>query len=316
MPRSDRAESGVLTSVGYTPEMKIAVATSSDHPNLIADERSFVRALAGRGIEPVPAVWDDPTVDWASFRACLIRNTWDYTRKYDAFVEWIRRLGERTCVLNPAPVVLWNSHKSYLQDLASDGVAVPPLELVPRGAAAELRDVIARRPWESCVIKPAVGAGARRTNVFHVKQVSQAEAAESFLRESVQQSDTLVQQFVPEVASQGELSLIYFDREFSHAVCKTPKTGDFRCQEKYGGALTAIHPSNSLIAWGRAVCAAVERRFALRSRLLFARVDLIERNAGGPELIELELIEPELFLRTAPTAGARLAECVCRAMSP
>jgi glutathione synthase/RimK-type ligase-like ATP-grasp enzyme len=226
----------------------------------------------------------------------VIRTPWDYTARYDEFIAWVRDVGEQRPMVNPAEVLIWNSHKSYLRDLAGRGIPVVPTAVVPAAAGEEARTAALGRYEGDIVIKPAISVGADQT----LRVDASSPAAADHLGAITATGDALVQPFLPEITA-GEVSLIYFGGEFSHAVRKTPTVGDFRVQAIYGGAVSRCEPS----AAERSVAATTLA--ALGRPLAYARVDLVA-TSFGPMLMELELIEPQLFLDAAPGVPSRYAE--------
>jgi glutathione synthase/RimK-type ligase-like ATP-grasp enzyme len=155
--------------------------------------------------------------------------------------------------------------------------------------------LIKTQGWSHAVIKPAVSANAHLTESFSVPD---AENALAPFQSPAHRRDWIVQSFMPEIHSTGEISLIYFNKQYSHAVLKTPAQGDFRVQADYGGSATAYQPSQKLIEAGAEILARVPQT------LLYARVDGVVRN-NQLFLMELELIEPELFFHLAPCSRER-----------
>ncbi|HTR70101.1 MAG TPA: hypothetical protein VMH41_07715 [Mycobacteriales bacterium] len=251
-------------------------------------------ALAQRGVSTTIAGWG--TADSIDARLVVIRSTWDYTTQIEEFLAWTRETAARTRLVNPARVVGWNSHKSYLLDLARAGVPVVDTALVPRDASAPVRVEVLGRHDGEVVIKPAVSVGA----IGALRSRATSEQAQAHLEALSVQGDVLVQPFEPEIAA-GETSLVFFGAAFSHAVRKTPAAGDYRVQSIHGGAVERVEPSAAQDAVAKAALAAVG------DDLAYARVDLVE-TTSGPAVMELELIEPELFLRVDEDAPGRLAD--------
>lgn len=296
----------------------MALATSVGWPDLAPDDRSLAPALARMGVEAELAIWTDAQVDWDRFDLVVVRSCWDYHEdlaRWLSFIAALERRGLASRLWNPPAVLRWNSRKTYLSELASRGVPVVPTHLLsgpelaswPRLAAA-----IEATGLDDVVCKPAVSAGAFGT--FRLRRaelgVSQARLA-AMLPELARRGPLLVQPFLPEIADEGEWSLLYFAGELSHAVVKRPAPGDFRVQEKHGGHATAAPPPAELVAVADQTLAAASLAFAAPatppSPLLYARVDLVV-SRGRPLLMELELIEPALFLATAAgSAGAGTA---------
>ncbi len=253
--------------------------------------------------------WDDPSVDWSSFGAAWIRSTWDYTGRSDEFLTWTARVAALTRLWNPAEVVAWNSHKSYLLELAAAGVAVVPTEPVAAGTAVDLVALMDDRGWDEVVVKPAVGAGAvgaERVPRSRARAWTEADRARTA-------PDRLVQPLVVEVAD-GEVSLLVVEGRLTHAVRKVPAPGDFRVHAHLGGRELAHEPTPAERDLARAVLAVdalADGPLASGGEpLLYARVDCVT-TAQGPQLMELELIEPSLFLPLAPPDARRtLADAV------
>ena len=273
--------------------MRIALATSQKWPLLHPDDQQLLAELRNLGADPVPAVWTDVAIDWSAFDLVVIRSCWDYHLRLAEFLRWLEGLDRaRVPVGNPSKVVRWNSHKGYLVELERRGVAIPATQFVRRGSA--MPDVIDG----NVIIKPAVSASANETHLF-----ANAGDAAADLERLLAAGDVIIQEFVPEVISDGEWSVIYFGGQFSHAVKKAPKAGDFRVQQELGGSATAASPP-------AAVRGAAERALAaVDGNLLYARVDLVER-ANGVVLMELELIEPSLFFDTDAGSSRRFAEAI------
>ncbi|WP_049985265.1 ATP-grasp domain-containing protein [Halobellus rufus] len=288
----------------------IALATAPDLPDLVDDDASFLAALRERGVEATPEIWSDESVAWGEFDAVLVRTIWDYYRHPEAFAAWVDRLDAApTAVLNTPETLRWNRHKFYLRDLEARGVDTLPTEYVARGRDDSLAEIFERRGWDEAVVKPAVSAGAFRTN-----RISREDAPgeQPWFEELLADGDVLVQEFADGITD-GEWSLIFFDGEYSHSVLKRPKSGDFRVQEDHGGSVDAPDPSESLRSYGGEVVDAVTSELG-GDVPLYARVDGITTDAGGEtagfRLLEVELIEPELFFRVDDDAGSRLADAL------
>ncbi|HEX4046214.1 MAG TPA: hypothetical protein VH309_00175 [Elusimicrobiota bacterium] len=283
----------------------VAVATCAEHPALPAGERPVLDALRGAGLSAEPAVWDDPAVDWTRFSAVLIRATWDYHRKPAAFRSWVDRVEASGAVLwNPAPVVRANLDKGYLRGLEAAGVSIVPTAWIGRAAPRPLDAVLAERGWDEAVVKPAVSASA-----FLTRRAARGDpGAQAALDAALAHSDALVQPFLPEIAAEGEWSFVFLDGVFSHAVLKVPARGDFRVQAEHGGSVRRAEPPPELLEQAAGAAALVE------GRPLYARVDGVRRGRSFL-LIELELIEPYLYLDLAPGAARLLALAAARRLA-
>ena len=264
--------------------MRLGIATSWKCPQLIPAEQLLVSELSKLGIKATAVIWNDPRVDWA-YDALLVRSIWDYHLHPDIFLAWLEYLETtRIPVWNPLSVLRWNHHKFYLKDLALHGVDIVPTLFFPRGARnveAEIRNA----GWQRFVAKPAVSASSYRTKLIDLE----GEDLSSILVQYSEASDFLIQPFLPEIGASGEVSMIFFNGEFSHAVQKRPAPGEFRVQAEHGGHEVPMNPGRGIVEAGHRILE------ASGFETLYARVDGIIRE-GRFTLMELELIEPDLFL--------------------
>jgi glutathione synthase/RimK-type ligase-like ATP-grasp enzyme len=224
-----------------------------------------------------------------------VRTTWDYTAHLPEFLTWAGEVAARSVLLNPLDVIAWNSHKSYLLDLAYAGVPMIPTALVARHAGAAEQYSALEEYTGEVVIKPAVSVGA----IGALRAPARSPQAAEHLATMVASGDMLVQPFEPTV-SDGEVSLIYLGGEYSHAVRKLPAEGEYRVHEMYGGTIELHTPTEEEFTVGLAALAGVD------DDLAYARVDLLA-TPRGPAVMEVELIEPQLFLDLVPEAPDRLA---------
>jgi glutathione synthase/RimK-type ligase-like ATP-grasp enzyme len=285
---------------------RIALATYAKLPTLNDDDRLLIPALAALGVTAVPAVWDSGQVCWDEFQGVVIRSCWDYHLRPSEFLEWIARL-ERggVTVWNPADLLRWNHHKRYLRDLAARGVATVPTRWLARGEPADLRALLADAGWRDAVIKPAVSASASGT---WRSSTGTASRDQSRLEALLSAGDVMVQPLLSEVSDAGEWSMLFLGGSFSHAVLKRPAAGDYRVQWEFGGSAVSATPPEGVQADAERVIAAAP------GDPLYARVDGVERD-GRLVLMELELIEPHLFLGWDQGAAGRLAGALRAALA-
>ena len=275
---------------------RIALCTWSD-PSCVDPEPALVaERLAARGHRAEVVVWHDD-VDWGAYDLVVIRSTWDYFERLEEFLAWVDRVDVESRVVNPPAVVRWNVHKGYLAELGAAGVPVLPMLVLPRGTV-DVGARVAATGWDEVVVKPAVDGGARGA--------ARGQAAEPALLEHagriVELGDVVVQPYAPGIRD-GEVSLLVFDGEVSHAVRKVPAAGDYRVQAHHGGAEHPHTPTAAELATARAALAAAP------PGVVYARVDLVQ-HVGVPTVMELELIEPDLFLRVDRDALDRYVDLV------
>lgn len=278
---------------------RVALATYERAPALAPDDRPLIPALAAHSVAAAPVVWNDPGARWGEFDGVIIRSCWDYHLRPAHFREWLGMVAALGVpVWNPVPLIGWNVDKRYLLDLAARGVPTLPTCVAPRDSGADaIESLAAARGWQQIVVKPAVSASGYET---HALGLPFDDSAQRIVRGVAQLGDMLVQPFAPEVPRDGELSLVFLDGTFSHGARKRARAGEFRVQVEHGGSIdaTQIDP--------RVVQQAVRALAMLPSAPLYARVDGIVRGDAFL-LMELELIEPNLFLGLQPGAYDVLA---------
>jgi glutathione synthase/RimK-type ligase-like ATP-grasp enzyme len=276
-----------------------AFLTMADLGDFVTDDELAVEPFARRGwqVEFVP--WRDPAVDWNRFDAVVVRSTWDYHSCPDEFVRTLMKIDQsRARLANALPTMCQNISKSYLWDLERRGVPIPPTLPWGRGLpASKLPRMFQQLEADEIVIKPLIGAGAAET--FRLTLLRAIERGAELERVFAQRN-AMVQPFLPAVVDEGEFSLILFNGELSHTILKTPKRHDFRVQEEYGSDIRPVSAEPELLAATHAVM----KRFELTP--LYARVDFV-RHGGRFVLMELELIEPSLYLRMDAMAPERFA---------
>jgi len=277
---------------------RIAIATCTGYEDLKADDRLLREVLEARGAEARSLVWDEEEAGWEDSDLCLVRSTWDYHDKHERFLTWTRRAAGATTLHNPADLIAWNSEKTYLRELGAAGVPTVPTAWIERGSEADLEEILSREGWKEAVVKPVVDLGAKNLHRVRAGDGNAQQALATVLA----RHDAIVQPFLPSLEDQGETSLIYVDGAFSHAVRKRPAEGDFRVQSIWGGSVDQAEAEAEQVEVAEAALAFLD------APPLYARVDLVEDLDGNPALIELELIEPNLYLVTHPPAAEALAD--------
>ena len=270
-------------------------------PDLDDDEGLVIPALAEHGVAAVPAVWDDTSVDWGAYDLVVVRSAWDYAERRAEFLEWSASL---RCVLNTHAVLEWNTDKVYLRELAARGIhAVPTVWAEPGIDAGDLS-----LPEGELVVKPAVSAGARNTARYRAQDQA---AARAHLDRLLSEGRTvMVQPYVSSVDGRGETAIIHFAGAYSHAVNKgalLTQPGRITAGLWEPERITAAQPADDERALAEAVLDALPWP---RHELLYARVDVVRGAAGRPEVLELELAEPSLFLGHATGAAKRFARAI------
>ena len=277
----------------------VRFVTCSTLPSITADDQFTAAALRKHGIEATAQPWDSAL---AFPCPAILRSTWNYHLKPAEFLSWIGNLeATGTPIWNHPDTIRWNLDKFYLQELEERGFPIIPTVFLPRGAPANLSSILTARNWPAAVLKPSISATSRLTCT-----VTQALAArqQPLLDNLLTAHSVLVQKFMPEIQTTGELSLVFFNGVYSHAMRKNAAQGDFRVQEQYGGRTSGIAADESTIEQASRVLSLTPG-----APHLYARVDGIV-SAAIFFIMEIELIEPCLYLATNPQSPARFAEAI------
>jgi glutathione synthase/RimK-type ligase-like ATP-grasp enzyme len=298
-------------------QLRIAVATCRTLPAHERDDLPLLAALRERGMHVEQPSWDDGAVDWSGFDAVLIRTTWDYQDRHAQFVAWAERVASCTMLFNPGPLVGWNTHKQYLRELEQHGVPLAETVWFAAGHEHDLAAAVHARGIERGFLKPLVGANARNTLRFDVGNREELGRAQAHLSRMTAGADMMLQPYLASVEREGELSVIFFDGTFSHAVRKVPAAGDYRVQDDWGAhdEPVALEPEAFAVCEQTFSCMAAcfqQRGWDIALPLLYARVDLLRDAAGRFVLNELEIVEPSLFFRHGPQAPQMLADALLR----
>ncbi|PST84399.1 hypothetical protein C7T94_06740 [Pedobacter yulinensis] len=288
-----------------TPRTKLALITfrppaGTVYDTLFSEDEHLAAVLHQKGFEVSRVAWDAEGADWTVFDLAFIRSPWDYHHRYTEFMEWLERMEKSGLpMFNPYAMLRWNSDKHYLQHIGSAGLPVIPSVFLEKGTSPDLAALFDRLGCEKLIIKPCVSGGARNTRVLERPTVHTTSGEiNSWLRAE----SYLVQPFMEEV-KEGEWSFLFFNGQFSHSVLKVPKSGDFRVQHTHGGSILRPDPAPEHLEQA----AAYVQAFAAGS--LYARVDAIA-TTSGLQLMELELIEPYLFLENASGSAEAFADAL------
>lgn len=272
----------------------------------ILDERKLItQALEDLGLKVHCAAWDDTEYDWSQTRSVVFRTIWDYFERYDEFSAWLEIVKTKTQLVNSYDLIQWNIDKHYLEDLQDKGVAIVPTEYVDTGSYRSIAEVCLERDWQDVVIKPAIAGGA-----FHTHKVLEFERAdyEEVFENLVAERDMLIQPFVPTISSRGEASLMVFNGKFTHAILKKPKQGDYRVQDDWGGTVHPYSPTQEEITFAEDCFKACSTMPA------YGRADILWGKNGDILLGELEIVEPELWIRNDPASARQFAQGVLEAL--
>ncbi|PIE35224.1 hypothetical protein CSA56_05065, partial [candidate division KSB3 bacterium] len=281
-------------------QKKIVFVTCRRWTDLSESDRLVADELEKKGHRVDACPWNG---DFAAFQgadAIILRANWDYHHDVEGFLRWLDRLDETGLkVCNPIPIVKRNLVKDYVLELEAAGISVPVTDCWERSSNESLQAIFEKHGWQQAVLKPQIGASG---HLVEKVVMSEIDDWVTTIADSEPQKKWLVQEFLPEVLESGELSLIFFHGDFSHAVVKHTQKGEFRVNSQFKGILERALPTPEIIAQaGKALT-------TLDTIPLYARIDGVIREEGRFILCEMELNEPALYLQYAPGQASRFAE--------
>lgn len=268
----------------------IGLLTCSKLPELMPMDKALIPKFHELGIEAIPVIWNETNVDWKSFDCLVFRNTWDYFEYPEEFNQWLDYIQMSNIpTLNSLDIIQWNIHKFYLKELQGAGVAIIPTVFIDTATKELDLSFLEEMNWNEFVIKPAVSGGS-----FHTERHVSGDwrDVQDRYRQLFPNQCLLVQKFESSILSSGELSMIFLDNVFSHAVIKTAQKGEFRIQTQFGGVYNPIVATDKQISVAEKIIKYIDKD------LSYARIDGLIVD-GEFLLMEVELIEPDLYMQFA-----------------
>ena len=269
--------------------------------NILLEQELLKSAFESQGLKVDITYWDNPSYEWQQTKSVLFRTVWDYFERFDEFWEWLEQVKTKTRLINSYELIKWNIDKHYLRDLKNNGIQVVPTYFADRGNNICLQEIANLNDWKHIVIKPAISASAFNTYKITNDEIEQKE---QLFHELLQTHDMLVQPFFPTISELGEASLMVFGGKFTHAILKKAKAGDFRVQDDFGGTVHDYNPTQEEIKFAEKVFQ------SCTSLPIYGRVDIVWDSNKHIYLSELEIIEPELWIRNRPESANKIAEAV------
>ena len=269
--------------------------------NILLEEDLIKKSLENNGLKVDVTYWNNPSYDWQSTSAILFRTVWDYFENFKEFIIWFESVKTQTQLINSYELIKWNIDKKYLLDLERKKITIVPTTLVAKGTKDQLSIISAKKSLTDIVIKPAISAAAYQTYKIRSEEIIDNEELFASL---VEKKDMLIQPYFNEITSFGEASLMIFDGCYSHAILKRAKQGDFRVQDDFGGTVHDYIPTRNEISFAEEVVSKCS------SKPIYARVDIVWDKEKNPYLSELEIFEPELWIRNNPKSADMLANAV------
>jgi len=290
--------------------MKIALITyldkgAYDTTTVESEDDKLLYFLKEKGFTIDLVIWNNPHINWEDYQVAILKSPWDYFDLIEDFYTWLDLLAtKKVKLLNPVNVVRWNSDKRYLKEIEAAGLKIIPSIFINKQNRVSLKHFFDELNTDKLIVKPCISGGAK--NTFKVT-IDHVEAVNHQLNHLLQEEDFIIQPFLPEILESGEWSFIFFNGTYSHSLIKKAKPGDFRVQPAHGGSVHPQNPDHDLIAMAQ------QYVDLFAKNCLYARVDGTFVN-GEFLLMELELIEPFLFLNTAPENYDRYYEALKKLM--
>ena len=269
--------------------------------NILLEQELLKSAFEAQGLKVDITYWDNPTYEWQETKSVFFRTIWDYFERFDEFWEWLEQVKTKTRLINSYELIKWNIDKHYLKDLSSWGIETVPTYFADKGCNMKLHEIAKRNQWKDLVIKPAISASAFKTYKILANEI---QANEKLFNSLVQERNMLVQPYFETITQLGEASLMVFDGKFTHAILKKAQPGDFRVQDDFGGTVHNYIPTKAEINFAEKVFE------TCNTKPVYGRVDIVWDNDKNFYLSELEIIEPELWIRNYPKCAERIAEAV------
>lgn len=260
---------------------KWAILTCKEYnPEALIDDDLLFPLLKEKSILAENVIWNNPDINWNEYSVAIIRSTWDYIDNYNEFIRVLELIEASSCKLfNPLSIVKYNSKKTYLRDFQTKNLPIVPTTFLCNPTISEIEKLIINK--NKYIIKPAIGAGASGLKIIN---------STSDLREISLKGEFLFQPLIESIR-EGELSLIFFNKCFSHALIKVPEKDDIRSQEEFGSTLIPCSsPCKNALEIGEKILSTI------KEAVLYARIDLIKDEEGNYRIMEVEMIEPCLYL--------------------
>lgn len=281
--------------------LHLALLTTDQYPDSLKEDHLLIEALRSYEIEAESLDWQQQEKPWADFDAAIVYSCWDYIQDRKRFMSALKEIeNQGVKVYNSPAVIEWNSSKKYLQDLENLGLKIVDTAFISPAELVALKDLLLEKGWNECVIKPQVSADAHDTYRFNLSNIEEIQKRFINFKE-----DLMIQPFAEEIMEEGEWSFVFFNGEYNHCILKKPMgEGNFLVQN---GSIELVEPPDWMIERAQKIYDTIH------ISSLKTRVDLIRR---GDELMimEIEMIEPLLFLDKVPGSAKKLAQKMSEAI--
>lgn len=280
------------------------IASNENETNILLEDSIIQKAFEKRGMKVFRTSWSNPNFDWSSSKLLFISTTWDYFDRFPEFDKWMEFVKNKSVLINPYETVKWNIDKHYLLDLKNNGINIPSTIFIEKGEQKTLTQLFDETSWEEVVIKPSISGAGRHTYRLTRDNIGDYDKLFANLLED---ESIMFQEFQKNVITKGEVAYMFMGGEYTHAILKIAKKGDFRVQDDFGGTVEEYIPSESELIFAKQVVKNCGKE------TFYARVDIIYDNNNQLVVSELELIEPELWFRFNEAAADKLADLIYNA---
>ncbi|PLX03382.1 MAG: hypothetical protein C0595_07325 [Marinilabiliales bacterium] len=277
------------------------VASDENETNILLEDSIIQKAFEKRGLKVFRTSWSNPNFDWSSAKRLFISTTWDYFDRFSEFHNWMEFVKNKSVLINPYETIKWNIDKHYLLDLKNNGINIPSTVFIEKGEQKTLAQLFDETSWGEVVIKPSISGAGRHTYRLTRDNIGDYDKLFASLLED---ESMMFQEFQTNVVAKGEVAYMFMGGEYTHAILKIAKKGDFRVQDDFGCTYEEYFPTDSELEFAKRVVKNCGKE------TFYARVDTIYNNNNEMAVSELELIEPELWFRFNENAADLLAESV------
>lgn len=274
------------------------IATDENERDILLEDSLIQKSMENIGLKVFRTSWANSNFDWKTTKAVFFSTTWDYFDRFEEFSLWFEKVKNETLLINSYQTIKWNLDKHYLLDLKKVGINIPKTIFAEKNEDINLNDFFLKSKWKNAVLKPAVSGAARHT--YRINK-NNTDKYEDVFSELLKNESMILQEFQDNILTKGEVAYMFMGNEFTHAILKKAKSGDFRVQDDFGGTIELYKASKEEIEFARKT---LENS---GHKTVYARVDVIYDNNNKLAVSELELIEPELWFRFNNSAADVLA---------
>ncbi len=267
--------------------------------NVILEDNIVKTELDKLGLKTKIVSWSDNNFDFSQTKIALFRTIWDYFDKFSEFKLWLENVKTKTILINSYQTINWNMDKHYLLDLQNKGINIPESIFIHKNEKINFNEIFKMLKSNEIVVKPTVSGAAR--NTFRLSK-SNYQSKEKLINNLLKTQDFIIQPFIKSITDFGEISIMLINGEYTHAVIKKAKKGDYRVQDDHGGSVAIFKPDQQQIDF------AIKTYNVCKPKPLYARIDIVIDNNNNLAISELELIEPEFWYRFNSFAATKIAE--------